>query len=104
MARRLAKREMEWHKSCEAVWNDVHNLLQQWASSPDGPAAPLVERDADRMELASILSKITGCTVGGSRWVDMSAASATGWEAGCFDFRTSSTVGVGLSALAGSLA
>ena len=53
---RLARRAREWHSSCEALWKEVHNLLQQWASKPEGPAAPLVDKAAVRMAAASILS------------------------------------------------
>ena len=39
--RRLAVRAKEWQRALEAVLKDVHSLLQVYASSPDGPAAPL---------------------------------------------------------------
>ena len=59
---RLARRAREWHNSCEALWKEVQSLLQQWASSQDGPAAPLVDKAAVRIAAASILSKMTGWT------------------------------------------
>ena len=43
------RRAREWHNSCEALWKEVQSLLQQWASSPDGPAAPLVDKAAVRI-------------------------------------------------------
>ena len=46
--RRLATEASEWHKSREADLKEVHNLLQLSASTPDGPAAPVVFKAADR--------------------------------------------------------
>ena len=90
-------RVREWHKSLEAEWNDVQSLLQQWASSPVGPAAPLVFRAAVRILEASILSKMTGCGSSGS-WLTLSRASDEAcWATGCLDFKTSKTDMDGLS-------
>ena len=50
----LARRASEWQRSCEADLNEVHSLLQQCASIPEGSAAPLVWRAADRIVLVSI--------------------------------------------------
>ena len=33
----------------EALWKEVHNRLQVDASNPEGPAAPLVLRAAERI-------------------------------------------------------
>ena len=46
--RRLAVRAREWQRALEA------SLLQVYASSPDGPAAPLVFRAVDLIMAASI--------------------------------------------------
>ena len=48
-------------RSREAPLNEVHILLQPCASMPDGPADPVILRAAERMTLASMNSKITGC-------------------------------------------
>ena len=48
------------------VQNDVHSLLQLAASSPEGPATPVILRAADLIMEESIDSKNTGCTSGGS--------------------------------------
>ena len=54
--RLLANMAIELHRSQEAEWKDVQRRLQQYASSPEGPAAPLVLRAAERIQLAYILS------------------------------------------------
>ena len=55
--RLLANMAIELHRSQEAEWKDVQRRLQQCiASSPEGPAAPLVLRAAERIQLESILS------------------------------------------------
>ena len=36
----------ELHKICEAFPNDEHNRVQEWASTPEGPAAPWVRKAA----------------------------------------------------------
>ena len=63
--RRLATEASALHKSREADLKEVHNLLQLSASSPDGPAAPVVFKAADLIMEASIDSNNTGCTSGG---------------------------------------
>ena len=57
------------------VLNEVHNLLQLWASKPEGPAAPLVFRAERWIVEALILLKITGCMFGG-------ATLSKGWDSG----------------------
>ena len=49
------------HRSREAPLNEVHILLQPCASMPDSPVDPVILRAAERMTLASMDSKITGC-------------------------------------------
>ena len=58
--RRLATKARLEHKSSEADRNEVQSRLQQKASTPDGPAAPLVRRAARRMAAPSKASKMTG--------------------------------------------
>ena len=48
----LARSARELHRSCEADLKDVQSLLQLCASIPEGPVAPVVQRAAERMELA----------------------------------------------------
>jgi len=52
-----------WHKSLEEELKQVHNLLQAWASTQEGPAEPMVFR-AFLMRAESMESKKTAC-VGG---------------------------------------
>ena len=55
-----ATRAREWQRLSEADWKAVQNLFQEWASTPEGPAAPKVLIAAALMRLASICSKMTG--------------------------------------------
>ena len=57
----LAVEASELHRLVDAPLNEVHNLLQSCASRPDGPADPVVFSTAERIALASIDSKMTGC-------------------------------------------
>ena len=59
---RLATAASDWHRELDAALNAVHNLRHAWASSPDGPAAPLVLSAVEHMSWASMLSKMTGWT------------------------------------------
>ena len=52
---------------------------------PEGPAAPLVDKAAEQMELASMLSKMTGCMVGGSGQFARRASVEAGLAEGCLD-------------------
>ena len=56
----LVRSAREWQRSCDADLKEVHNLLQQCASKPEGPAEPFVARAEERIVLASMLSNITG--------------------------------------------
>ena len=58
--RRLAADPREWHRSKEADLKEVYSLLQLDASSPEGPAAPVVCKAADLIMEASIDSNNTG--------------------------------------------
>ena len=87
----LATRAKEWHSSLDAPLKDVHSLLHPCASIPDGPAVPVIFIAAVRMTLASIDSKITGCTSWGGDW-RMQLAQAV-WPIGCLLNSTSQTVG-----------
>ena len=42
----LVSRTREWHSCQEAEWKEVQRCLQQCASRPEGPAAPLVLKAA----------------------------------------------------------
>ena len=57
---RRAVAAREWHSSEDADLNDVHSLLQLSASTPEGPAAPLVHKAADMIIPASRDSNRTG--------------------------------------------
>ena len=57
----LAVEASELHRLVDAPLNEVHYLLQSCASRPDGPADPVVFSTAERIALASIDSKMTGC-------------------------------------------
>ena len=56
----LAVNASELHRFLDAPLKEVHNLLHPDASSPLGPAAPVVRRTVDLMRLASSESKMTG--------------------------------------------
>ena len=58
--RRLAMDTRELQRSKEADLKDVHNLLQESASSPEGPAALVVCRATDLIIAPSIESNNTG--------------------------------------------
>jgi hypothetical protein len=58
--RRLAAKARELHSSEDADLKEVHSLLHPSASSPDGPAAPLVFKAADLIVAASRDSNRTG--------------------------------------------
>ena len=89
MQRRFAKSASAWHRSSEAVLKAVHNLLQAWASNPDGPAAPLTLSEVERIRRASMLSKMIGwSSVTGPSKV---ASGEAGWPGGCLLARTSLT-------------
>ena len=53
---------------------------------------PFVDRAAERMELALMFFKETGCTIGGFGQFKRSASSEAGRAGGCFDLSTSRTV------------
>ena len=57
-----------WHRSLEAPLKDVHSLLHPCTSKPDGPADPVMCRAAERMTLAAMASKMTGCAFWGGGW------------------------------------
>ena len=57
----FATRASELHRSVEAPLKAVHRRLHSCASTPEGPADPVVRRTAERMALASIESNTTGC-------------------------------------------
>ena len=48
----LANKDKEWQRSSEDLLKAVHSLLQQWASVPEGPPAPVVWSAASRMRRA----------------------------------------------------
>ena len=77
-------------ESLGSCLKDVHSVLQVYASSPDGPAAPLVFRAEDLSMVASIESKMTGWTSGGTPCKVESGGAP--WPGGCLLFRTSLTV------------
>ena len=52
----------DWQRSLEADLNEVHSLLQQRASKPEGPA---VCKEIDLIREASMDSNRTGCVSGG---------------------------------------
>ena len=79
------------HRSADAPLKEVHSLLQSCASRPDGPADPEILIVAERMALASIDSKITGCTSEGAEGRIQSALAL--WPVGCLLISTSLTVG-----------
>ena len=56
----VAIRAREWQMSSEADLNEVQILFQPFASIPEGLVAPSVHSAAKRMDLASMLSKMTG--------------------------------------------
>ena len=58
----LATKAKEWQSSLDAPLKDVHSLFHPCASIPDGPADPVMFMAADRIALASIDSKMMGCT------------------------------------------
>ena len=87
----LATRAKEWHSSLDAPLKDVHSLLHPCASIPDGPADPVMFMAAERMMLASIDSKMTGCTSWMGDWRMHSAWAV--WPVGCLPISTSLTVG-----------
>ena len=58
--KRFAVLARDWHNSDETDLKDVHSLLHLRASSPDGPAAPLVWQAANMMASASRASKTIG--------------------------------------------
>ena len=72
----LATRASEWHSSVEADLKEVHSLLHQSASTPEGPATPLVCRAEDLIIAASKDSNRTGCISGGSS--SMTASGCAG--------------------------
>ena len=84
--------------------NEVQSLLQQCASRPEGPAAPLVWRAAERMLEASICSKMTGWTSGACAKAMGMASGEESCAGGCLAFSVSSTVcELGSLLLVGSL-
>ena len=58
--RRFATEARDRQRSLDVDLKEVHILLQAIASSPEGPAAPLICRAADLIRVASRDSKITG--------------------------------------------
>ena len=64
--RRLAETTREWHRLIDAALKEVHSLLEQAASSPEGPAEPVVLRAVDLIRGASIWSNTKGWISGGS--------------------------------------
>ena len=64
----LATRAREWQSSFDTPLKDVHSLLHPCASIPDGPADPEVFMVAEQITLASIDSKIMGCTSWARDW------------------------------------
>ena len=64
----LATKAKESQSSLDSLLKDVHSLLYPCASIPDGPADPEVFMAAERITLASIDSKMIGCTSWGGDW------------------------------------
>ena len=56
---RLANKAIAIHNSLEAEWKAVHSRLQQRASNPEGPVAPVVQRAAEWMTLLSKASSVS---------------------------------------------
>ena len=62
---RLANKAIAIHNSLKAKWKTVQSRLQQRTSTPEGPAAPVVYRAAERITQPSKASNITGWDTGG---------------------------------------
>ena len=58
--RRLAETAREWDRLLHAALKKAHNLLQQAASSPEGPAEPVVLRAVDHIRDTSVWSNTIG--------------------------------------------
>ena len=72
----------ERHRSSEADLKAQHNLLQLWASTPDGPAAPSVCFAAVLTRSDVRPSNRTGWTASRLFWL-IKASSAAGRPVGC---------------------
>ncbi len=88
----LATRARLLHRSVEALWKEVHRRRHPVASTPEGPADPLVRRVAERMVVPSIESKITGRMTGLGVVGGKTASRCAGWPGGCFFISSSLTV------------
>ena len=75
------------------LWKEVQRRLQLLASSPEGPADPLVRRAADQIKAASICSNMTGWFGGGNRECGCRRTSGEAvCPEGCFFSSSSRTV------------
>ena len=88
----LVTRVVEWNSLSDDFLNDVHNLLQQAASVPDGQPAPNVWRAAALIQCVSKASQTTGWITGGSILECCKAETKHGWGEGCLLLRIFKTV------------